>query len=201
MKNLTVKELKAICKEKGIKGYSKLRKQELIELLETRKEELKKRELVFEIFGQCDQLGTKVNTEIKNFSIEVLTDIRNQGIKALEEQSENVDYGIKVIKWYEQEYNCFPEFKVVCTNQEIDELKELTLKELRKEAKGTGIKNYWNIKKNRLVIELLKIRTKRKADIKKRSDLFDQYQSFKWSGDVNGMKLIESHMNFLGMVA
>jgi len=31
---LTVKELKALCKERGLKGYSKLKEAELIELLE-----------------------------------------------------------------------------------------------------------------------------------------------------------------------
>lgn len=31
---MTVKDLKALCKEKGISGYSKLRKQDLIDLLE-----------------------------------------------------------------------------------------------------------------------------------------------------------------------
>ena len=37
MSELTVPELKALCKEKGIKGYSKLRKAELIKLCSTNK--------------------------------------------------------------------------------------------------------------------------------------------------------------------
>ena len=37
-KNFTVEELKLECKEKGITGYSKLRKDELIELLEESKD-------------------------------------------------------------------------------------------------------------------------------------------------------------------
>jgi len=37
-KKITVKELKALCKSKGIKGYSKLKKQQLIELLKQQEE-------------------------------------------------------------------------------------------------------------------------------------------------------------------
>ena len=33
-KNMNVKELKSVCKDKGIKGYSKMKKNELINVLE-----------------------------------------------------------------------------------------------------------------------------------------------------------------------
>lgn len=76
-KGLKVVELKRMCKERGIKGYSKLRKKELIDILGGENEEIgMERYTVKELKKMCKERGIKGYSKLrKKELIEILGEV------------------------------------------------------------------------------------------------------------------------------
>lgn len=125
---VTVKELKQMCKDLGYKGYSKLRKQELIDLLD------------------FDNVSNKTKIEkIPEFTIQKkdkmifkIIDFYN----LLKKNYEEVDPNVAIYLTITIEYICTEIKDITVTNPEIDVKKDIELKKVFKNINKYDKKTY-----------------------------------------------------------
>ena len=129
MKNHTVVQLKAIAKERGIRGYYKLRKAELIHALEATRL-IKQKSNIFDqpipnnptpvlepTPWRSTNITTKVKKNIKNFFTKGMHKIRDFGkwlLNYIPPKPKVVD---KVLESFKSKIKKFMKREIVCSNQ------------------------------------------------------------------------------------